>query len=328
MKPAGEVPLLSVLVPAYGVAHLVGDALRSLQAQSRGDWEAIVIDDGAPDDVEGALRPFAEDHRVRFLKTENGGLSVARNRAAAAARAPWVSLLDGDDVYEPHYVASMLAQGERDPTIGFLTCDATYFGDDRQGRRFSSYHSQSTPLTLRAVVRRDFNVFVGCMIRRDAFVSVGGFDPSLRSVEDLDLWMRLLAAGYRGALLPEALVRYRRRVGSLSSDSRSMTAATRHVYAKLVATLGDRPEREDAQRILTQLEREQIWQDGEDQILAGNIRQGLTLMKGAEQRSLRWQIAMPMMRLFPALAKPILRARASLPEPRAAVRPPKSCSNG
>jgi glycosyltransferase involved in cell wall biosynthesis len=325
MKPAGEVPLLSVLVPAYGVAHLVGDALRSLQAQSRSDWEAIVVDDGAPDDVEGALGPFADDHRIRLLKTDNGGLSVARNRAAAIAHAPWLALLDGDDIYQPHYVATMLAQAERDAALGFVTCDATYFGDDRQGQRFSSYHRQSGPLTLRAVVRRDFNVFVGCTIRRDAFLSVGGFDPALRSVEDLDLWMRLLAAGYRGALLPEALVRYRRREGSLSSDSRSMAAAMRQVYAKLVATLDDCPERDDAQHILGRLEREQIWQEGEDQILAGNIRQGLTLMKGAEQRSLRWQIAMPMMRLFPVLAKPMLRARASLPEPHIVAKSSKTC---
>ena len=316
MKPTGEVPVLSVLVPAYGVAHLVGEALRSLQAQSRSDWEAIVVDDGAPDDVEGALRPFADDHRIRLLKTDNGGLSVARNRSAALARAPWISLLDGDDVYEPTYVETMAAAAARDPAIGFLTCDATYFGDGRQGQRFSAYHPQSAPLTLGAVVRRDFNVFVGCMIRGDAFRAVGGFDQTLRSVEDLDLWLRLLTAGYRGALLPEALVRYRRRAGSLSSDNRSMTAATRTVYTKLVAALDECPERDDARHVLATIEREQNWQDGEDQILAGNVRQGLLLMRGVERRSLRWQIAMPMMRLFPALARPMLRVRGAMPEPR------------
>jgi glycosyltransferase involved in cell wall biosynthesis len=316
MEPAGAVPHLTVVVPAYGVAHLLGEALRSLQAQTCSDWEAIVVDDGAPDDVAGAVQPFAGDPRIRFLQTDNGGLSVARNRAAAAARAPWVALLDGDDIYEPRYVETMLAEIERDPAVDFVTCDATYFGADRQGQLFSSYNAQSGPLTLARVIRRDFNVFVGCTIRRDALLGVGGFDQELRSVEDLDLWMRLLAAGHRGVLLPQPLVRYRRRAGSLSSDGRALAVATHRVYTKIAALLDGRPEQDDARRALARLEMEQSWQDGEDLILAGDIHEGLTLMRGAERRSLRWQFAMPMMRLFPALARPMLRARQSLPEPR------------
>lgn len=316
MKPADSLPQLSVIVPAYGVAHLVGEALRSLQAQSRGDWEAIVVDDGAWDDVAGALEPFAGDPRIRFLKTDNGGLSTARNRAMAVARADWIALLDGDDVYEPHYVQTMLAAVERGPAIDFLTSDATYFGADRAGQLFSHYHLQSGPLTLGSVLRRDFNVFVGCTIRREAIRAIGGFDPGLRTAEDLDLWVRLLAAGYAGAHVPEPLVRYRRRAGSLSSDSRSMAAGTRAAYRKFVDLLDARPEQEDARRILARLDVEQAWQDGESLILDGHADRGLTLLGGAERRSLRWQVAMPMMRLFPILARPMLRARQWLPRPR------------
>jgi len=316
MKPADSLPRLSVLVPAYGVAHLVGDALRSLQAQTRGDWEAIVVDDGARDDVEGALAPFAGDPRIRLLKTGNGGLSVARNRAVAVARAEWVSLLDGDDLYEPHYVRTMLAAIEHRPEVDFLTSDATYFGADRAGRLFSHYNRQSGPLTLGSVLRRDFNVFVGCTIRRAALRAIGGFDPGLRTAEDLDLWVRLLAGGYRGAYLPEPLVRYRRRAGSLSSDSRAMAAGTRAAYEKFVGLLAARPEQADARHVLARLDTEQAWQDGEALILEGKAGHGLTLMAGSERRSLRWQVAMPVMRRFPALARPLLQARHWLPRPR------------
>jgi glycosyltransferase involved in cell wall biosynthesis len=84
-------PRVSVIVPAYGVAHLVGDALRSLRAQSFADWEAIVIDDGSPDDVGGACAPIASDPRVRVMLTDNRGVASARNRAIAAARAPYLA---------------------------------------------------------------------------------------------------------------------------------------------------------------------------------------------------------------------------------------------
>lgn len=316
MMPADSPPQLSVIVPAYGVAHLVGEALRSLQAQSRGDWEAIVVDDGARDDVEGALEPFAGDPRIRLLKTDNGGLSAARNRAMAIARAEWIALLDGDDIYEPHYVRTMLAAVERSSEIDFLTSDAVYFGADREGQRFSRFNLQSGPLTLGSVVRRDFNIFVGCTIRRDAIRAIGGFDPALRSAEDLDLWVRLLAAGYRGGYVAEPLVRYRRRAGSLSSDGRAMAAGTRAAYEKFVDLLEARPEQADARRILARLDHEQAWRDGESLILKGHARHGLRLIGEGERRSLRWQVAMPMMRLFPALARPMLQARQWLPRPR------------
>ena len=88
---------------------------------SKDDLVRVARSNGAPDDVAGALEPFAGDTRIRFLKTDNGGLSVARNRAVAVARAPWVALLDGDDIYEPRYVETMLAEIARDPAVGSPT---------------------------------------------------------------------------------------------------------------------------------------------------------------------------------------------------------------
>jgi glycosyltransferase involved in cell wall biosynthesis len=312
-----EPPLISVLVPAYGVAHLLGEALRSLQTQTVDAWEAIVVDDGAPDDVAGALVPFVGDSRIRFLKTDNGGLATARNRAAALARAPLIALLDGDDAFEPDYVEAMLAAFGRDPALGFLSCDARFTGlADRAGQFFSAYHAQTGPVTLARVLAREVNIFVGCTIRREAFLAVGGFDGTLRSVEDLDLWVRLLAGGHRGAILDRPLVRYRRRPGSLSGDRRVMSASARAVYGKAVAALEGKPEQAVAARMAAALDSERAWMEGEDMILAGDTRQGLALLSGIEGQSLRWRLAMPVMRMMPALARPLLRMRPALPEPR------------
>ncbi len=170
---------ISIIVPAYGVARFVGEALASLQAQTSPNWEAIIVDDGAPDDVEGALRPFMEDPRFRLLQTDNRGPSVARNRGAAAARSSLLSLLDGDDAYYPTYVEEMLAVYARHPTLGFVTCDATYFGETgRAGRRYSDTHEQTGEITLGRVLAGSFNVFVGSAIRKDAFE----FDRRVRPI--------------------------------------------------------------------------------------------------------------------------------------------------
>lgn len=317
MSAAIETPRISVIVPAYGVAHLLGDALASLQAQTRPDWEAIVVDDGAVDDVAGALRPFAGDPRIRFLETDNGGISAARNRAAAIATAPLLALLDGDDAFEPTYIESMIAAFDRALTIDFVTCDAIFTGlADRRNQRFSRYHGQCGEPTLERVIARDFNIFVGCSIRRAAFEAIGGFDEALRAAEDLDLWIRLLAAGHRAACLADPLVRYRRRPGSASADIRAMQAGEMRVYEKTMTLLAGRPEQAVAARRLAWLGAEQAWMDGEDLILAGQARRGLAMMKGAERRSMRWRIALPVMRLFPVLARPLMRVRPALPPPR------------
>src|SRR5690606_21865301 len=100
-------PRVAVIVPAYGVAHLLGEALDSLLAQPMPDWECVVIDDGAPDDVAGAVAPYLAARRIRFLATANHKLPGARNRAITASTAPYVALLDGDDLLRPDYLQRM-----------------------------------------------------------------------------------------------------------------------------------------------------------------------------------------------------------------------------
>ena len=92
--PSAGAARVAVIVPAYGVAHLLGEALDSLKAQTFAAWECVVIDDGARDDVAGAVAAYLADPRIRFLATDNRGVSAARNRAVAASSAPYVALLD------------------------------------------------------------------------------------------------------------------------------------------------------------------------------------------------------------------------------------------
>jgi glycosyltransferase involved in cell wall biosynthesis len=301
------VPRVAVIVPAYGVAHLLAQALISLQAQSLQDWEAIVVDDGAP------------DKRFRLLRTDNGGLATARNRAIAVSSAPFIALLDGDDVYAPDYLDRMLAAIQADPALGFVSCDAVMFGDRRfAGRRYSEGHPMGGPVTLPRVLNRDVAVLVASIIRRSAFEAVGGFDGALRSVEDLDLWLRLLTAGWRATILPKALVRYRRRPGSLSSRPKGMLAASVQVYGKAAASLAGRPEATIAQRWLARHAEQLRWIEGQEAVLRGDVAIGLRQLAGAEQSSSRWRLALSVMRRAPWLAAFLIRLRVWLPRPRSA----------
>lgn len=193
-------PRVAVIVPAYGVAHLVGEALTSLQGQTLTDWECVVIDDGAPDDVACAVAPFLTDPRIRFLATDNQGVSAARNRAVQAAQAPLVALLDGDDLLRPAYLETMVPLLEADPSLRLATCNARLFGSvPRERLCIEQTQGKTDGLhgTLADVLDRSFNVYIGTTFRRADFDRIGGFDTTMAQSEDFDLWVRLMMLGGR-----------------------------------------------------------------------------------------------------------------------------------
>lgn len=308
-----EPPIVSIIVPAYGLAHLVGETIDSILAQTYPHWEAIIVDDGAPDDVESAVQPYLSDARIKLLKTDNGGLSTARNRAIAVSSGALIALLDGDDLYEPRYLELMTDAILADPGLGFVTCDATYFGASRVGQRFSAHVPQIDPISLERLLRRDFNVFITSLIRREALIDAGGFDPALRSAEDFDLWIKIIERGWRAAYVNVPLSRYRRRADSMSANTAKLLGAVATVYANAEMRLVGRAEAAVAHAMRASVERELAVIEGEALVLAGHTRAGMRRLREGEPwtRSIKWYVAMPLLSL-PGLARPVLAARARL----------------
>src|SRR5579862_9064675 len=92
-------PKVSVVIPTYNRADKVGNAIKSVLAQTVHDLEVIVVDDGSSDDTEKVLAKEFGD-RVRYYVQANQGASVARNRGIEEARGEWIAFLDSDDTWE------------------------------------------------------------------------------------------------------------------------------------------------------------------------------------------------------------------------------------
>lgn len=220
--------LISVIVPAYNAAATLDETLHSVRGQTHADFEALVVDDGSadatPDLVEAHV---AADPRVRLIRQANGGVARARNRGLAEARGRLVAPVDADDLWSPDKLAKQLAayRAERE---GVVLVYSWFNTIDEQGRILSgAYRPTEKGDVLRRMLRGNLigNASTPLM-RRDAVLAVGGYDPSLRDrraqgCEDLLLYFRLAEQG-RFGLVPEALVGYRWTAENMSSDGLQM----------------------------------------------------------------------------------------------------------
>jgi GT2 family glycosyltransferase len=230
-------PRVSVIIPAYNAAPYIAEALESVRAQTVDDWEVVVCDDGSSDDTAALAAVFGE--RVRVVESpRNEGLACARNRAIGAARGELLALLDADDIWLPRYLERQLARldEDREPgTVGIVSCNAYLHeaGGQLPGT-YADRFGSAEGVTVERLL--DISpIFISALLPRAPLEQVGLFDPSLRSCEDLDLWIRLLEAGYRAISTPEPLVVYRLRPGQLSAQPAAMASARRSVYTRALA---------------------------------------------------------------------------------------------
>lgn len=96
-------PLVSVIIPCFNRAHIIVQAVRSVQEQTLRDWELLIVDDGSSDDLPGALSSLmAADPRIKIVRhAQNRGEPAARNTGIAAARGRFIAFLDSDDAWMP-----------------------------------------------------------------------------------------------------------------------------------------------------------------------------------------------------------------------------------
>jgi len=300
--------MVSVIVPAYNTAPYIAETVTSIFAQSFTDYEIIVVNDGSPDTLalERALAPFRD--RIHYIVQQNRGLSGARNTGIAAARGELVALLDSDDVWEPDYLQTQV-DVLTSRHLAVVYPNAVNFGDPRRtGRLFMDVHPSSGPVTFESLVTQQCNVMVSVLARRDVLTAAGWFDESLRSSEDFDMWLRVVAGGWRIGYHTRPLVRSRLRPESLSANEISMCQHIVRVLDKTARTMALTPgqaavvaERRAHFAALLRLH------EGKRAFLAGDRNTALTAITEANAHLKRTKlaIAIVLLRFMPGL---LLRA--------------------
>jgi len=195
-------PGISVVIPTYNRAGCISEAIDSVLAQTRADFEIIVVDDGSTDATQEVLARYG--NRIRYIYQENAGVSAARNRGVREARGEWVAFLDSDDEWLPEKLDRQTACLAIYPdVIGIVSDVQMIVGEISQRlfdiRNFRLPDADYAKLDRPLVSVYEVNYFPSSfMFRRDALMAAGLFDEKLSFCEDIDLCGRLALLGAWG----------------------------------------------------------------------------------------------------------------------------------
>jgi glycosyltransferase involved in cell wall biosynthesis len=216
---------LSVIMPVLDAADTIGVQLEALARQEWNEaWELIVVDNGCQDD---SMR-IAERYRERIANlrlleaTGARGPGHARNAGARAARAPYLAFCDADDEVAPGWLAAIAAAVEEHAFVA-SRMDAVRLSDPRSLRAKGNKRQRSGLQEYGYVPYLPFAGGCGLAIRRALHEAVGGFDESMRYLEDCDYCWRIQLAGTPLVFAPQALVHIRHR-----SDPRGLYRQARN----------------------------------------------------------------------------------------------------
>lgn len=239
-------PAVTVITTAFNRAHTVASTIRSVRAQTFGDYEHVIAaDDGSPDETTAVVNELArEDPRIRVIEhahtNQPGGINIGLEHA----RGEHVAFIDSDDVMMPRYLEVMMAAWERDPELGFAYTDAWNF--DHHSKRINrttfleryvpEIPGPSAEELLIALIPVNF-ISEESTVRRVALEDIGGFDETMTHSTDYDVWVRILSKGYRGVRVDGPLLIHRNTPDSLSKNEIALYECNRLIFEKLANEL-------------------------------------------------------------------------------------------
>lgn len=222
---------VSVVIPAYNAAETLGATLDSLLAQRFLDWEAIIVDDGSRDGTAALAAAYAaQDARFRWVTQTQAGESRARNHGLSLARFESLLFLDADDWIKPPHLERLTGALDAHTDLGAVYCGWGYVLPD--GEWVFEECAREEGDLFGAHARYCLSVVHTYLVRRALVEAVGGFDVSLRTCPDWDLWQRIARTGARFGVVPEVLAAYRVRANSASRNGRQLFSDGRRILAR------------------------------------------------------------------------------------------------
>lgn len=182
---------MSIIIPTFQHANTLGDCLESAFAQTYGNIEVIVVNDGSTDQTRDVLRDY--ESRATIIHQKNAGSNPARNRGLKEARGEYVIFVDADVRMEPGMIRKMLNALGTDPQASYAY----------SGFKFGWKYFKGVQFDQKKLRKMNF-IHTTSLLRKKDFP---GFDENIRRLQDWDVWLTMISKGKYGVLVPESLFR-------------------------------------------------------------------------------------------------------------------------
>ena len=229
--------MVSVIVPTFNRAHMIGRAIRSVLNQTYGDFEIIVVDDGSADNTEEVVAAF-EDERVRYIRLEeNSGTSAApRNAGIKAARGDYIALLDSDDEWLPQKLEKQIDKFKSvSSDVGVVYCGFVFISQE-SGEKLGEVIPAERGDVFKCLLE---NLILGDttpLVKKECFDKVGGYETEFLSCQSWDMWTRI-SKYYKFDFVPDILCRFhmhsKQNTASVSRQIQGIDRLTNKYYKYL-----------------------------------------------------------------------------------------------
>ncbi len=214
--PAAEQPLVSIVMPTFNRAHLVGLAIEAVRGQTYPNLELIIVNDGSRDNTRDVLDAVAQqDARIRVIHKDNEGIPATVNRGWRAARGQYVTWTSDDNLYHAEAIATMVDFLETHADVALVYTDCRYI--DAAGAVLG-YPPGHEPHKL-----EDYCAIAGCLLfRRRVFDQLEMFRSEWKRCHDFDFYHRVYKK-FPVARIPQVHYDYRLHAASMTGDHWAMT---------------------------------------------------------------------------------------------------------
>jgi glycosyltransferase involved in cell wall biosynthesis len=213
--------LISVIIPTYNRNKVILRSIESVLKQTYSNFEIIIIDDGSTDKTELLLNDLVINNKIHYYKTENLGVSHARNLGVSKASGEWIAFLDSDDEWLPHKLQTQIEYLETNPHLQIVYGQEIWM---RNGLRVNQkkIHQKYGGWIFDKCIQQCFIAPSSTMLSKNLFIEMGQFDLDFLVCEDYDLWLKIASQFEIGFIEKPIIIKYGGDEDQLSTQFKAM----------------------------------------------------------------------------------------------------------
>lgn len=209
-------PKISIIMPTYNRSDYICEAIESALGQTYDNIELIVIDDGSTDGTRKQLEKYSSDRRFKYMRQENQGQSIARNKGLKMAEGEFIAFLDSDNIWLPGKLERQVEIMNKNQSFDIFYGDGILI--DEKGAEVSRENmSRYSGNITRHLIKDNCVSMNTTLTRKKCFDELGGMSEEVRAGDDYELWLRL-STKFKFYYTPEYFVRYRVMDDQISTD--------------------------------------------------------------------------------------------------------------